>query len=413
MATTKLYLDLRSKAKDGKGVVLVTVAHNRTTTTVSTGIRLSPNEWNGSIVINRPDASLLNAQLIKIKNDIDTQIAILQLESSIDNLTAPQLKALFGSKTKKAGHSKHSISDLFDEYLDQDLSSGTKGLYRSTLNKIIKYSGLNTSIEDINYKWLLGFERFLSQSQGVNGRAIHLRNLRAICNHAVKLGYVSNYAFRDFSVKQEQTMKRNVSIEKLRELYYFDCKPYQVVYRDFFFLMFFLIGINAKDLFLAKPDAIQNGRFEYIRAKTHKKYSIKIEPEAQVLLDKYKGEYYLVNVMDRCKDYINFLHEMNDALGQIGHEIREEIPDPDNLFGESQIVSRVEPIIPDLTSYFSRHTWATLAYEIGISIDIISQALGHSSGNRTTLIYVKFDQKKVDDANRKVIDYLFDKDGTE
>ena len=47
-----------------------------------------------------------------------------------------------------------------------------------------------------------------------------------------------------------------------------------------------------------------------------------------------------------------------------------------------------------------------LAYEVGVPIDIISQALGHSMGNRTTLIYVKPDQAKVDEANRKVIDYF-------
>jgi hypothetical protein len=42
-------------------------------------------------------------------------------------------------------------------------------------------------------------------------------------------------------------------------------------------------------------------------------------------------------------------------------------------------------------------------------MDTISQALGHSFGHRTTLIYVKPDQSKVDAANRKVIDFLFEK----
>ena len=79
----------------------------------------------------------------------------------------------------------------------------------------------------------------------------------------------------------------------------------------------------------------------------------------------------------------------------------------DDLFGMSKIVKRIDPIIPDISTYFSRHTWATIAYEIGIPIDVVSQALGHSMGNRTTLIYVKPNQEKVDEANRRVIDYLW------
>lgn len=46
-------------------------------------------------------------------------------------------------------------------------------------------------------------------------------------------------------------------------------------------------------------------------------------------------------------------------------------------------------------------------YEIGISLETIGRALGHSVWEKTvTAIYVKYDNKAVDEANRKVIDYL-------
>jgi hypothetical protein len=55
--------------------------------------------------------------------------------------------------------------------------------------------------------------------------------------------------------------------------------------------------------------------------------------------------------------------------------------------------------------YYARHTWATIAAELDISDDIIALALGH--GKKTvTDIYIKRNLKKVDDANRKVIDYV-------
>jgi len=38
--------------------------------------------------------------------------------------------------------------------------------------------------------------------------------------------------------------------------------------------------------------------------------------------------------------------------------------------------------------------------------ETIAAALGHSFGNRTTAIYIDKDIRKVDEANRKVIDYV-------
>lgn len=407
MASTKLYLDLRKKAKDGRGSIVIILSNRQTTTSIRTGVRVLPSEWNGSHVTKRADAAMLNIKLAEIKNGIDMQIIQLSFERDISKLTAPQLKAVL---VKKEDDNKGcpSVSMMFDEYLEQDLSAGTKGLYLATRNKVEKYAGQSVLMEDINYKWLKGFEKFLAKTRGVNGRAIDLRNLRAVCNYAVNTGAISDYAFQKFPIKQEPTKKRSISIDKLRELYRFPCSQKERTYRDYFFLMFYLIGINAKDLFLAKPSVIIDGRLEYSRSKTGKRYSIKIEPEAAYLLKKYRGKKYLVEVSDHFKDYKNFLHDMNDALGMIGPVNLESVRCNGELFNEPVSVKKVEPIIPELTSYYARHTWATLAYEIGIPIDIISQALGHSIGNKTTLIYIKPDQSKVDAANRKVIDYFFE-----
>ena len=62
--------------------------------------------------------------------------------------------------------------------------------------------------------------------------------------------------------------------------------------------------------------------------------------------------------------------------------------------------------IPRMTLYWARHSFATIAYEIGISTDIIADCLGHKTGHRITEIYIQKDQRKVDEANRKVIDYV-------
>lgn len=43
---------------------------------------------------------------------------------------------------------------------------------------------------------------------------------------------------------------------------------------------------------------------------------------------------------------------------------------------------------------------------LDIPKETISEALGHEMGSPITSIYIKFDQRKVDEANRRVIDYV-------
>ena len=161
-------------------------------------------------------------------------------------------------------------------------------------------------------------------------------------------------------------------------------------------LMFYLIGINGADLFMAKPNQVRNGRLEYKRAKTGKLYSVLIQPEAQEIIDRYKGKNYLIDVMDTCSSHKGFLRRMGEALKGIGEVKR---------VGRGGRKVR-KPLFDEISSYWSRHTWATIAAELDIPIDTISEALGHEHGCSTTRIYVDFNQKKVDDANRTVIDHI-------
>lgn len=84
---------------------------------------------------------------------------------------------------------------------------------------------------------------------------------------------------------------------------------------------------------------------------------------------------------------------MNRALQKIG------------LHYTTSQVKTGKALFPDLTTYWSRHTWATIASALDIPMELIGRALGHSWVNKTiTSVYIDFDMRKVDDANRKVID---------
>lgn len=406
MATTHFYLDLRGKAKDGKGSVLIILSHNESTTSFRTGVRLSPRNWSHQRAVKLPEADIINASLLEQKAKIDKSVALLSVENDFDMMTASQIKKAL-SPEKFVKNKGHLIVDIIDEYIRMnDLRAGTLELYNTTKKKVVQFSGDLARIEDVNYKWVKSFNAFLSESQGVNGRAIYLRCFRAICNHAKHSGILFQYPFDIFQIKTEETEKRSLTIEQLRQLLHFPVEGKSLMARDFFFLIFYLIGINVVDLLLAKKEQVVNGRLEYIRGKTHKKYSVKIEPEAEQLLKKYEGSGdYLLNVMDHCKHYKSFSRQINEGLQSIGITEMQSVPGED-LFTDDMTDEVFHPLIPGLTTYYARHSWATIAYEIGIPMEVISQAMGHSFGNKTTLIYIKFDPQKVDEANRKVIDYL-------
>ena len=406
MASTRFYLDLRGNAKDGKGSVLLSIFHNRTTSTIPTGVRIYPTEWDGIKVIHKSDSSIINAKLSKLKYTIDDNIAKLSITESFESLTATELKHLVYSKDHC--RNRQLVSVLFEEYLKHSLAEGTKEIYISALNKVLAFGGQNLKITSITVKWLYDFDIFLSKTQkSANGRSMYMRCLRAVCKYAYKTGCISSCPFDLFQIKSEPTRKRCIEIKLFRKFMTFPTSEKNSLYRDYFMLLFYLIGINCIDLLTAKKNNIINGRLEYDRKKTHKHYSIKIEPEAQAIIDKHLGQgEYLLDALDHCVHPKSFMHQMNDALKTIGTTIKEEIPDQNNLFGSPVTKETIIPIIPGISSYYARHSWATFAADLDISSDIIAQALGHSNGNRTTMIYIKPNRSKVDEANRRVIDFV-------
>ena len=67
-------------------------------------------------------------------------------------------------------------------------------------------------------------------------------------------------------------------------------------------------------------------------------------------------------------------------------------------------------ILPtELTTYYTRHSFASLMREIGISKDTISLALGHKDVEqnlKTSGIYINEDFSELDIANRELIDFI-------
>lgn len=285
----------------------------------------------------------------------------------------------------------------FQRFIDGKTNQGTKGVYKHTLDKIRAFDKDidKKGFEDITLQWLTDFENFCARTASKNARNIHLRNIRAVFNNAIDYELTTAYPFRRFKIRPEATRKRSLVVEELRKLFDYPVEEYAEVYRDCFKLIFMLIGINSVDLHGLKS-ITRDGRIEYKRAKTGRLYSIKVEPEAMEIINRYRGKNGLLCIADRWSDSRNFRHQCNKALQRIGHVERQ------GRGGKKIITAEFEGV----TTYFARHSWATIAYDLGISKDVIAQALGHSDGHDTTNIYIREDSRKVDEANRRVLDWV-------
>lgn len=363
----------REDRKSSRGVpVILYININNHRLSYSTGIYIN----KGTYLINNRVSN--KDELYKSKNKKLTKILslanITALEENDINRVKEILDEAFGKKKKEP----KVFIDYMAEYMSMKKHLRTAKLYQSTINKIEKYDK-RVKTDDIDRKWLVGFEEYCKKDMSINGYSVYMRNIRTVFNWLLSEGKTDKYPFKAYKIKTEKTLHRALDIEKLRRLKEYNCEHHLEKYRDVFMLMVYLIGINPKDLLHLKEENIIDGRIVYHRYKTRVLYGIKIEPEAEEIIERYRGNKWLLRFLDTSNDYLTFVRNMSRGLKKMGF---------------------------DISSYWARHTWASIAFEIGISKDVISLALGHSNGVKVTDIYIKYDWTKVDEANRKVIDYI-------
>jgi hypothetical protein len=371
---------------------------------INTNVKLLPEQWDEQKqkVVNHPDKQLLTTYLNKFRSQVDSIILHLTNENVLSNMSVVELKEVIVSEldpdAKKQKQDKYSFLYRFNQYMERT-KPGTKKTFAHTLNRLTAFIGEKElerlKFEDITVDWLTRFDNFMAKTaSSKNSRNIHYRNIRTVFNDAIEDNITTFYPFRRFKIKNEVTAKRDLSVEELRQLFFFNCEESAVKYRDYFKLMFFLMGINNIDLCHLKE--LVKGRVEFHRTKTNHFFSMKVEPEAMEIIEQYRGENWLVDILDHWQSDEFFRKKMNKALQKIGPVTRS------GLGGKKTY----EPLFPKLTTYYSRHSWATVASYLDIPIETISAGLGHEYGNRITAIYINYDNRKVDVANRKVIDWV-------
>lgn len=382
MATTKLYLDKRSARADGTYPIKLSVSHNKKTALLPLDIYVKAGDWDEKKlqVLHVADRKHINDFLIGRKVDADRYIRDFIPEAG--RMSATELKNKIHEHWHPEKVKVYTFMDHFRQFTARKENKRTREIYEATMNAMQKFDKRleQRLFEDINKRWLDNFFSFMAEkSPSVNARNIHLRNIRAVFNDAIDDELTACYPFRKVKIKPVATRKRSLDVEVLRGILTREVPGYMQRYQDALKLIVMLIGINTIDLLTLPQDCIVGDRLEFIRAKSHRPYSIKIEPEAREIMEKYRGrEYYLDFAFIGCKNYRHFANRLNLHL---------------------------KDLHPGLTTYWARHSWATIASNLDIPKETIAAALGHG-GNSVTDIYIDFDQKKVDEANRKVIDWI-------
>lgn len=397
MATINFYLDCRAVAKGNPAPIKLVISKHGRTALISLDVKVLPSQWDkrAKKIIEHPNKVKLNAYLSRRRVDVENIIYSAYNDKDVARMTAQQLKDFVLTKLNLKAETDQML--FAEQYLKtaNSKSAGSKRVFLYTYGRMQAFAGsrlLSLRFEDITREWLTDFEKFLSKSCSKNSRNISLRNIRIAFNEAIDNGITEHYPFRKYPIKNVPTKKRALNIIELATL--FNTRTQFEEYLDIFKLIFYLIGINMVDLYNLKT--IDHGRVEYNRAKTKRFYSIKVEPEAQTIIDKYRGQDRLLNIHDRCKNYRHYTRRVNKSLQRIGSFTKK------GRGGKRYYT----PLFPNLTTYWARYSWASIAAELDIPKETIAAALGHSMGNPTTAIYIDFNLDKVDEANRRVLDCL-------
>jgi len=419
MATLKLVILPKLKKENGECHIYVQITHRRKSDRIKTKIFVLPDNFKGSKVIGGKfgdkNASLKNIRLAEEMTKYER--ILLDNQSKIEYLDVKGIKAFLENGPEIF------ITDFFkftEARLEELKTSGNKGTYiplRNSLKLVREYHGKTTlNFSEITPRFLEGFKAFyLKLHHKINSIAVYMRYIRSMFNDAIDeyntnaaAPVILNYPFRKYKIETEATKNRNLHIDIIRKIrdFKFESKREEIT-KDIFMLQLYLDGINIIDLFSLKT--INQGRIEFNRSKTGRYHNIKVEPEAQIIIDKYKGKKYLLWFADNCKAErtgqrtaharikdLNWLDSgsFNKMLNENLQEIQKRL----------KLKLQVH-----LTTYFARHSLASIMREIGVSKDDISLCLGHKSVERnlkTTGGYIFEDFKPVDIANRELIDFV-------
>ena len=265
--------------------------------------------------------------------------------------------------------------------LQMEGNFGTAHVYRSSLNAIIAYRGKGDfTFNEVTPEWIKGFEIHL-RGRGCSWNTVstYLRTFRAVYNRAVDCRgavYVP-HLFRSVYTGTRADRKRALDTEDIQKV--FTKLPQS----------------SAVTSDMRKSD-LHDNVITYRRRKTGRPLSVTLTPEAMAILKRYMNR-------DTSSPYLFPLLNSREGTKEAYHEYQLALR---NFNRQLMLLGEMLGLGDKLSSYTARHTWATTAYYCEIHPGVISEAMGHSSITVTETYLKPFRNKKIDEANKKVVDFI-------
>lgn len=227
-----------------------------------------------------------------------------------------------------------------------------------------------------------------------NSIRFYLRTLNTLLLKAVEQGLLKNRElFSHVRLSYVTTVKRAITESELKAIERItlaEGSPLAFA-RDIFMFSFYMRGMSFVDIAYLRKTDLRNGLLVYCRKKTNQHLMVAWEKEQQQIVDRYahltKDSPYLLPIIlqEDGTEYLQYqrvLDNVNNNLKKLGELIGLKMP---------------------LTTYVARHTWASVARDMNISVAIISEGMGHRSYKTTQVYLSSIDSSRINEANKKII----------
>ena len=355
---------------------------------------MQPDEWDAigeQVVVSVADKSI-------IQNRIDSDTALLR--RIVKDLDSSGVTYSVGDiiKRYKSPECHVSVLDFMKNQIRLMRNAnrlGTAQNYEKTMKNFAEFlGGVNLPFSAMTEQLVAEYNAFLVQRGMVrNSISFYMRIMRAVYNKAVRQKLVEqSHPFTEVYTGIDRTRKRAVSESVISQLYKLklaEGTPLALA-RDIFIFSYCTRGMAFVDIAYLKKENIQNGMICYARRKTGQLLSVRIEPSIQRIIDRYSSE---------LSPYVFPILTSTDTK-QAYEEYQVAINNHNRLLRR---LSKMLPVGCKLTSYTSRHSWATAARNHNVPISVISAGMGHTSEQTTQIYLTMLENSVIDDANQGLI----------
>lgn len=399
-------LDTRRSKKNGTFPLVLRLGHLQSTTSIPLNIHILEKDWDAKNRMIRKtykgteSITRLNNKIHKRKSDAWDTILQLHESGELAFMTLADIRKRIDGEEQFAGDffefTENEINDL-----KQAQRFGTARSYLNVLEVMKVYHAKPLlHFAEMTYSYLMKFEtHHLSKGNNRNGLAVYMRTIRALFNKSIKKGVIEKtlYPFNEYKIKTIPTEKRALDIDLFSKIVQTKIEPNEPGFhaRNYFICSYMMYGMNFMDMAHLKISDIRDGRIQYRRRKTNKLFDIKLSPQLEYILN-----YYIQN--NRKLGYVFPIIKRKDLADQ----------EKDIMWARKRYNKALKKIAEkcgietNLTSYVSRHSFATHAMLNNVPIHVISAMFGHSS-LKTTEIYLKtLPNNILDSYNERIVDQL-------